>query len=196
MKLAQKSEFTPQKWSLNTNTYEFLMKRIGFPKNCNIQAFFDKCCESSVRTFRKKTPISVRRCRGGGGGGLRGEQKRSAVLWLFYTDGLPNSIFMSYLTFFNVHAILQYFLHFSQKGKLLDWTNTRLTGLNAVFALKTPQYYGNIARIANAVQCHNWLSDNKDCHGFRFSIIRIVISVSKVTSLWDCSLRVFCKGGR
>ena len=40
----------------------------------------------------------------------------------------------------------------------------------------------NIARIANTVQCHNWLSDNKDCHGFRFSIVRIVISVSNVTS--------------
>ena len=27
------------------------------------------------------------------------------------------------------------------------------------------------------------MSDNKDCHGFRFSIVRIVISVSNVTSL-------------
>ena len=30
------------------------MKRIGSPKNCNIQAFFAKCCKSSVRAFRKK----------------------------------------------------------------------------------------------------------------------------------------------
>ena len=26
----------------------------------------------------------------------------------------------------------------------------------------------------------------KDCHDFRFSIVRIVFSVSNVTSLWDC----------
>ena len=38
----------------------------------------------------------------------------------------------------------------------------------------------NIARIANAVQCHSWLSDNKDCHDFRFSIVRIVISVTSL----------------
>ena len=44
----------------------------------------------------------------------------------------------------------------------------------------------NIARIANAVQCHNLLSDNKDGHGFRFSIVRIVISVSNVTSSCSC----------
>ena len=31
---------------------------------------------------------------------------------------------------------------------------------------------------------------NKDCHEFRFSVVRIVISV---TSLSDCSLRVFSK---
>ena len=44
----------------------------------------------------------------------------------------------------------------------------------------------NIARIANAVHCHTWLSGNKDCHEFRFSIVRIVISVSIATSLQDC----------
>ena len=44
----------------------------------------------------------------------------------------------------------------------------------------------NIARIKNAVHCHSWLSGNKDCHEFRFSIVRIVISVSIVTSLQDC----------
>ena len=44
----------------------------------------------------------------------------------------------------------------------------------------------NIARIANAVHCHSWLSGNKDFHEFRFSIVRIVISVSIVTSLQDC----------
>ena len=44
----------------------------------------------------------------------------------------------------------------------------------------------NIARIANAVHCHSWFSCNKDCHEFRFSIVRIVISVSIVTSHLDC----------
>ena len=78
MKLAQKSELTPQKWSLNTKIYEFLMKRIGSSKNGNIRAFFAKCRESSVRAFRKKTPLSVRRC---GGGGAKGgtEKVRSFV---------------------------------------------------------------------------------------------------------------------
>ena len=41
----------------------------------------------------------------------------------------------------------------------------------------------NIARIANAVHCHSCLSGNKDCHDFRFIIVRIVISVSNATSL-------------
>jgi len=36
------------------------------------------------------------------------------------------------------------------------------------------------------VHCHSWLSGNKDCHEFRFSIVRIVINVSIVTSLQDC----------
>ena len=44
----------------------------------------------------------------------------------------------------------------------------------------------NIARIANAVQCDNLLSGNNYCHEFRFSNVRIVISVSNVTSLQDC----------
>ena len=48
---------------------------------------------------------------------------------------------------------------------------------------KVTWYYviRNIARIANAVQCHSWLSGNKGCHEFRFSIVRIV-----VTSVQDC----------
>ena len=37
--------------------------------------------------------------------------------------------------------------------------------------------WGNIARIANALQCH------KDCHEFGFSIVRVVISVWNGTSL-------------
>ena len=39
---------------------------------------------------------------------------------------------------------------------------------------------GNIARIANALQCP--VSDNKDCHEFRFSIVRIVNNFSNVKS--------------
>ena len=34
--------------------------------------------------------------------------------------------------------------------------------------------------------CHSWLSGNKDCHELRFSIVRIVISISIVTSLQYC----------
>ena len=49
----------------------------------------------------------------------------------------------------------------------------------------------NAARIANAVQCHNKLSGNNDCHESRFSIVCIVISVSNVTSSFDCSIRMF-----
>ena len=58
--------------------------------------------------------------------------------------------------------------------------------INLCEVLKIVCYSVNIARIANAVQCHSWLSGNKDCHVFRFSIVRIVISVSIVTSLQDC----------
>ena len=52
----------------------------------------------------------------------------------------------------------------------------------------------NIARIANTVQCHNYLSGNKDCYETRFSIVSIVISVSNVTSPYDRSFRVFSNG--
>ena len=50
----------------------------------------------------------------------------------------------------------------------------------------------SIARIANALQLHNCLSKNKDCHEFRFSIVRIAISVSNVTSLRDCHCHLKC----
>ena len=62
-----------------------------------------------------------------------------------------------------------------QKTKLSNENFTQYTHTldGSVCAL----YEVNIARIANAVQCHNWLSDNKDCYEFRFSIVRIVISV-------------------
>ena len=50
----------------------------------------------------------------------------------------------------------------------------------------------NIARIANSVHYHSYLSGNKDCHEFRFSIVRIVISVSNVISFWDCFCLCLC----
>ena len=36
------------------------------------------------------------------------------------------------------------------------------------------------------IHCHSWLSGNKDYQAFRFSIVRIVISVSIVKSLQNC----------
>ena len=38
-------------------------------------------------------------------------------------------------------------------------------------------------QMLSSVTTHNWLSGHKDCHEFRFSIVRIVVSVSNVTSL-------------
>ena len=58
--------------------------------------------------------------------------------------------------------------------------------------IQTQKQY--IARIANAVQCHNLLSGNKDCHESRFSIVSFVISVSNIRSPYDCSFRVFSNG--
>ena len=43
--------------------------------------------------------------------------------------------------------------------------------------------FKNIARIANAVQCHSQMSEHNDCHELQFPIVRIVISVSNVTNL-------------
>ena len=54
------------------------------------------------------------------------------------------------------------------------------------------KYYINIARIANAVHCHFLLKGNKNCHEFKVSIVRIVISVSNVTSLQDCLVPQVC----
>ena len=40
------------------------------------------------------------------------------------------------------------------------------------------------------------VSGNKDCQDFKFSNVRIVISVSNVTNLFDCSSSVFTKEGK
>ena len=42
----------PLKWSLNTKIDEFLLKRIGCPKNGNVQNFPPKCCKSPVQKMK------------------------------------------------------------------------------------------------------------------------------------------------
>ncbi len=63
-------------------------------------------------------------------------------------------------------------------GHLLSCQVTAKNGSQPHNSPRLRCYNKNIARIANAVQCHNWLSGNNDCHEFRFSIVRIVISVA------------------
>ena len=55
MKLARKLEFIPQKWSLNTKIYEFLMKMIGSPKNGNTRVFLPNVA-SCLYTVLEKDP--------------------------------------------------------------------------------------------------------------------------------------------
>ena len=56
-----------------------------------------------------------------------------------------------------------------------NWANTR------PLLWKTFESSNCVDR--HIVHCHSLLSGNKNCHEFRFSIVRIVISVSNVTSL-------------
>ena len=56
MKLARKLEYIPQKWSLNTKIYEFLMKMIGSPKNGNLRALFVKCRGRQYALLEKRPP--------------------------------------------------------------------------------------------------------------------------------------------
>ena len=65
----------------------------------------------------------------------------------------------------------------SEYGHLRTFDHLTLSQIFC-FSLSIESEKENIARIANAVQCHNLLSDYKDCHEFRFSIVRIVISVT------------------
>ena len=60
MKLAQKSKFTPQKWSLNTKIYEFLKKRIGSPKNGNIRVFSPNVASRRYALLEKRATEKVR----------------------------------------------------------------------------------------------------------------------------------------
>ena len=50
--------------------------------------FFAKCRKSPVRAFRKKTPISVRRC---GGGGAKGGTEKVRSFVIFFYGWLPLS---------------------------------------------------------------------------------------------------------
>ena len=74
-------------------------------------------------------------------------------------------------------------------------------GSCSAFTLVSERWGLNIARIANAVHCHNLLSDYKDCHEFRFSIVRIVISVTnpRIVCLYCCcclqNLNIFGNSG-
>ena len=56
MKLAQKSELTPQKWSLNTKIYEFPMKMMGSPNNGNIRAFLPNVASRQHALLEKRPP--------------------------------------------------------------------------------------------------------------------------------------------
>ena len=70
-------------------------------------------------------------------------------------------------------------------GIVNQWMNKSISKVGIVLLGQLK----NISRSANAVQCHNWLLGTKDCHEFRFSIVRTdrtvitVITVSNVTSL-------------
>ena len=94
------------------------------------------------------------------------------VLWplLEKLDFYKNTFISS--THVSTHSALTFFSHLQDRFVSLSWMSIRFV---------------NIARIVNAVQFHSLLSGNKDYHEFRFSIVRIVINVSKVTSLQDCS---------
>ena len=73
------------------------MKRIGFPKNGNLSAFFANCREPLECAFREKTPPSVRKCRVG---------------WIctFFLKGLPKPV-CSILTntFYNLDRYISHF---------------------------------------------------------------------------------------
>ena len=89
--------------------------------------------------------------------------------------------FVACLVVLKTFSVSHTFLFWHQ-GAILDlWPLKHL-----IRVMRRHDLTKNIARIANAVHCHSWWSGNKDCHEFRFSIVRIVISVSIVTSLQDC----------
>ena len=48
-----------------------------------------------------------------------------------------------------------------------------------------PSHILNIARVANAVQCHSLLSGHCDCNVFRFSIVRNVKNITNAARIFD-----------
>ena len=74
------------------------------------------------------------------------------------------------------------------------WNNLQLSCICQNVRLKFQYFAKNIARIANAVHCHSELSGIKDCHEFRFSIVRIVAKINKPLALiMDISLFLYRK---
>ena len=79
------SEFTPQKWPLNTKIDEFLLTRIGSPKNGYLRICLPNVASRWYADLEKRPPwVSVDVCGGGGGGGLREVRKMSVASWLFF----------------------------------------------------------------------------------------------------------------
>ena len=61
-----------------------------------------------------------------------------------------------------------------------------------------PAITQNIARIANAVQCHSWLSGNKDCHEFRSQDCRLVsqsVTRSPIELFWTAKKEGYLRCG-
>ena len=111
-------------------------------------------------------------------------------IWKFSENHVFSSLRsnVSKVTSLKGHSVMLWRLWLSSKGQTMSpielFCTAKKTKTKKGKQLK--RWKANIARIANAVQCHNWLSGNNDCHEFWFSIVRIVIGVSNVTSLQDC----------
>ena len=123
-------------------------------------------CKKNIQTQGKKDGFFME-C-----GALDGEQLSNSLLFEIQFGWLVSHI-SSYLNLDGQFSILAIY------AKMLVYSGTIFKDSHSA---TVSQLKKNIARLANAVQCCNKLSDNKDCHEFRFSIVRIVISVSNVTS--------------
>ena len=70
-----------------------------------------------------------------------------------------------------------------------NWKTLEVQIMTAEVALNSRQprnLYQKIGSLNRVAKCHIFYTGNKDCHEFRFSIVRIVINVSNATSIWDC----------
>ena len=66
-----------------------------------------------------------------------------------------------------------------------NWKTLEVQIMTAEVALNSRQprnLYQKIGSLNRVAKCHIFYTGNKDCHEFRFSIVRIVISVSNITS--------------